>query len=47
MLGKARAAKQAGDVATSRDAYKKLVALSGPAAAERPELLEAKAFLTN
>ena len=47
ILGKARAAKQAGDLAASREAYQKLVALSGPAAAERPELSEAKAFLTN
>jgi tetratricopeptide (TPR) repeat protein len=47
ILGKARAAKQAGDLAASREAYQKLVTLSGPAAAERPELSEAKAFLTN
>jgi len=47
ILGKARAAKQSGDVATSRDAYQKLVALSTPAVSERPELSEAKAFLTN
>ena len=47
ILGKARAAKQSGDLAVSRDAYQKLVALSTPAPSERPELLEAKAFLTN
>ena len=47
ILGKARAAKQAGDVAASRDAYQKLVALSAQADANRPELSEAKAFLTN
>jgi tetratricopeptide (TPR) repeat protein len=47
ILGKARAAKQSGDLAVSRDAYQKLVALSTPAPSERPELLEAQAFLTN
>jgi tetratricopeptide (TPR) repeat protein len=47
ILGKARAAKQAGDLAVSRDAYQKLVALSTPAPSERPELLEARVFLTN
>jgi tetratricopeptide (TPR) repeat protein len=47
ILGKARAAKQSGDFAASREAYQKLVALSAPAASERPELSEAKTFLTN
>jgi tetratricopeptide (TPR) repeat protein len=47
ILGKARAAKQSGDLAVSRDAYQKLVALSTPAPSERPELLEAQAFLTD
>ena len=47
ILGKARAAKQAGDLAASRDAYQKLVTLAGPAASERAELSEAKASLTN
>ncbi len=47
LLGKARAAKQAGDADAARDAYQKLVALSKPSAPERPELAEAKAFLTN
>ena len=47
ILGKARAAKQSGDVAASRDAYQKLVALSTSAVSERPELSEAKAFLAN
>ncbi|MGC2413559.1 MAG: hypothetical protein WA459_12775, partial [Stellaceae bacterium] len=37
LLGKARAAKQAGDAAASRDAYQKLVALSAQADADRPE----------
>jgi tetratricopeptide (TPR) repeat protein len=47
ILGRARAAKQLGDIATSRDAYQKLVALSTLAVSERPELSEAKTFLTN
>ena len=47
ILGKARAAKQAGELAASREAYQKLVALSGQAGEGRPELAEAKAFLTN
>src|ERR1700722_12673626 len=47
LLGKARAAKQSGDLSVSRDAYQKLVALSTPAPSERPELLEARVFLTN
>ena len=47
LLGKARAAKQSGDIAASHDAYQKLVALSGSAGSERPELSEAKASLTN
>src|SRR5271156_3487349 len=47
ILGKARAAKQSGDLAVSRDAYQKLVVLSTSTASERPELSEAKAFLTN
>jgi hypothetical protein len=47
ILGKARAAKRSGDLAVSRDAYQKQVALSAPAPSERPELLEAQAFLTN
>jgi tetratricopeptide (TPR) repeat protein len=47
ILGKARAAKQTGDVAASREAYQKLVTLTASAASERPELAEAKAFLTN
>jgi tetratricopeptide (TPR) repeat protein len=46
LLGKARAAQQSGDLATSRAAYQKMVALSGSAGSERPELSEAKAFLT-
>jgi tetratricopeptide (TPR) repeat protein len=47
ILGRARAAKQLSDIAASRDAYQKLVALSTSAVSERPELSEAKAFLTN
>ena len=47
ILGKARAAKEAGELAASREAYQKLVALSGQAGAGRPELAEAKAYLTN
>jgi len=47
VLGEARAAKQSGDTAAAHDAYQKLVALSKSAASERPELAEAKAYLTN
>jgi tetratricopeptide (TPR) repeat protein len=47
ILGEARAAKQSGDTAGAHDAYQKLVALAKPAAPERPELAEAKAYLTN
>ena len=47
ILGEARAAKQSGDTAAAHDAYQKLVALSKPAGPERPELEEAKAYLTN
>jgi hypothetical protein len=47
LLGEARAAKQTGDSATAHDAYRKLVALSKPIGPERPELAEAKSYLTN
>jgi len=47
LLGEARAAKQTGDSATARDAYEKLVALSKPVSTERPELAEARSYLTN
>jgi hypothetical protein len=47
ILGEARAAKQSGDTAAAHDAYQKLVALAKPAGPERPELAEAKAYLTN
>jgi len=47
ILGEARAAKQSGDTAAAHDAYQKLVALSKPTGSERPELAEAKAYLTN
>jgi hypothetical protein len=46
-LGKARAAKAAGDLETAREAYKKLVTLSSLADNDRPELSEAKTFLSN
>jgi hypothetical protein len=47
ILGKARAAKAAGDVATSHSAYKRLVSLTAQADTERPELAEAKTFLSD
>jgi hypothetical protein len=47
LLGKARAAHQAGDAATSRETYQKLLALSAKAETDRQELSEAKAFLSN
>jgi hypothetical protein len=47
LLGEARAAKQTGDSAAAHDAYRKLVALSKPAGPARPELAEARAYLTN
>lgn len=47
LLGKARAAKQTGDTATAQDAYRKLVALSKPVGPTRPELVEARSYLTN
>jgi tetratricopeptide (TPR) repeat protein len=47
ILGTARAAKQSGDAAAAHDAYQKLVALSKQVTSERPELAEAKAYLTN
>ena len=46
LLGKARAAKQTGDQAASRDAYQKLLTLAGAGVA-RPEISEAKANLAN
>jgi hypothetical protein len=46
ILGKARAAQQSGDMQTARDAYQKLLGLSSQADADRPELAEAKAFLS-
>jgi tetratricopeptide (TPR) repeat protein len=45
LLGVARAAKQVGDSATARDAYRKLMALSKPVGPARPELAEAKSYL--
>ena len=47
LLGEARAAKQTGDSATAQDAYRKLVALSKPVGPARPELAEAKSYLTD
>ncbi len=47
ILGKARAAKEAGDAVASREAYQKLVTLAGQAETQRPELAEAKAVLAN
>ncbi|MGC1352383.1 MAG: hypothetical protein WA858_21810 [Xanthobacteraceae bacterium] len=47
LLGEARAANQTGDSATAHDAYRKLVALSKPVGPARPELAEARSYLTN
>ncbi len=47
LLGEARAAKQTGDSATAHEAYRKLVALSKPDGPARPELAEARSYLTN
>src|SRR5262249_33830801 len=41
------AAKQMGYPPTARDAYQKLVALIKPVSPERPELAEARSYLTN
>ena len=46
--GRRRAApKQLGDIAASRDAYQKLLALSTSSESRLPELSEATPFLTN
>jgi hypothetical protein len=45
LYGVARAAELAGDRATARTFYGKLVALTRPADTERPELRAAHAFL--
>ena len=47
LLGEARAAKQTGDSAIAHDAYGKLMALSKPVGPARPELAEAKSYLSN
>jgi hypothetical protein len=47
LLGKARAAKAAGDLETSREAYQSLVTLSALADSDRPELTAAMAFVAN
>jgi hypothetical protein len=47
LLGKARAAKAAGDTASSRDTYRKLLALAAADEATRPELSEARASLSD
>jgi cytochrome c-type biogenesis protein CcmH/NrfG len=46
VLGAARAAKLAGDAASAAEGYRQLIALSAPADTDRPELAEAKRFLT-
>ncbi|HEV8678485.1 MAG TPA: hypothetical protein VGQ90_03845 [Stellaceae bacterium] len=46
LLGKARAAKQAGDAAASRAAYQQLLMLADKADGDRPELAEAKAAVS-
>jgi predicted Zn-dependent protease len=47
LVGEARAAKLTGDSTTAHDAYGKLIALSKPVGPARPELAEAKSYLTN
>ena len=47
LLGEARAAEQTGDAAAAHDVYRKLVASSKPAGPARPELAEARAYLSN
>jgi len=47
LLGEARAAKQMGDSVTAQLAYRKLVALSKPVGPARPELAEARSYITN
>src|SRR3974390_867470 len=47
LLGEARAAKQTGDSSAAQNAYGKLVALSKPVGPARPELDEARSYLTN
>jgi hypothetical protein len=47
LLGEARAAKQMGDSVTAHDAYGKLVELSKAVGPVRPELAEARSYLTN
>jgi hypothetical protein len=47
LLGKARAARAAGDLATSTEAYKRLLTLAALADGNRPELAEAKRFASN
>ena len=47
ILGKARAAKAAGDLETSREAYKRLLTQSALADGDRPELAAARALVSN
>jgi hypothetical protein len=47
LLGEARAAKGTGDSMTAHEAYRKLVALSKPVGPARPELAEARSYLTD
>jgi len=47
LIGEARAAKETGDAAEAHEAYRQLLAQCPSTAPERPELAEAKAYLTN
>jgi tetratricopeptide (TPR) repeat protein len=47
LVGEARAAKLTGDSASALAAYGKLIALSKPIGPARPELAEARSYLTN
>jgi tetratricopeptide (TPR) repeat protein len=47
LIGIARAAKLSGDLPRARDAYQSLLELCSQADTERPELTEARAFLSN
>ena len=46
LLGVARAAKQTGDAPKARAAYERLITLAS-AAADRPEIAEARTYLAN
>jgi tetratricopeptide (TPR) repeat protein len=47
LLGEARAEKQTGESSAAQNSYRKLVTLSKPVGSERPELAEAKSYLTD